>query len=80
MALLLKSAGSHQPTDEPVLINLTDTVPAFASGQFSQIIDFVPVDEQQKQQARERFKVYRQLGFACRNTENLAATESSSTE
>ena len=66
------------PTNRrPILINLTDTVPAFA-GQFSQIIDFVPVEEQQKQLARERFKNCRQLGFVV-NTENLAATESSST-
>jgi DNA polymerase III subunit chi len=47
----------------PILINLTDTVPSFAA-QFSQIIDFVPAEETQKQQARERFKQYRQRQFA----------------
>lgn len=51
------------PTNRrPVLINLTSTVPNFAQ-QFSQIIDFVPSDETLKQQARERYKQYRQLGF-----------------
>jgi len=50
----------------PVLINLTDTVPDFAS-QFSQVIDFVPSDEILKQLARERFKAYRQLGFTVGN-------------
>lgn len=55
------------PTNRrPVLINLTSTVPNFAH-QFSQIIDFVPSDEHLKQNARERFKMYRQLGFQVDN-------------
>lgn len=55
------------PTNRrPILINLTSTVPNFAH-QFSQIVDFVPHDEQLKQSARERFKVYRQLGFQVDN-------------
>ncbi len=45
-----------------VLINQAGTVPAFAH-RFAQIIDFVPADEIQKQQARERYKQYRALGF-----------------
>lgn len=45
-----------------ILINLAETVPAFAH-RFAQIIDFVPADEIQKQQARERYKQYRALGF-----------------
>lgn len=45
-----------------ILINLADTIPAFAN-RFTQIIDFVPADESQKQQARERYKQYRALGF-----------------
>ena len=44
-----------------VLVNLADTVPAFAN-RFNQIIEFVPADAQLKAQARERFKHYRQLG------------------
>lgn len=55
------------PTNRrPILINLTSTVPSFAH-QFSQIIDFVPSDEQLKQAARERFKGYRQNGFQVDN-------------
>ncbi|MEH8019812.1 MULTISPECIES: DNA polymerase III subunit chi [Rheinheimera] len=45
-----------------VLINLADTVPAFAN-RFSHIIEFVPAAEHLKVQARERFKQYRQLGI-----------------
>jgi len=50
----------------PVLINLSTKMPSFAQ-QFSKIIDFVPSDEQLKQQARERFKAYRQAGFVVGN-------------
>lgn len=45
-----------------VLINLADSVPAFAN-RFSQIIEFVPTAGHEKAQARERFKQYRQLGL-----------------
>jgi len=55
------------PTNRrPVLINLTSTVPNFAN-QFSLIVDFVPHDETLKQQARERYKGYRQWGFQVDN-------------
>ena len=45
-----------------VLVNLADSIPAFAN-RFAQIIDLVPADESQKQQARDRYKQYRALGF-----------------
>lgn len=45
-----------------VLINLTSEVPNFAN-QFTYLIDFVPSDEAQKQQARNRFRTCRQWGF-----------------
>jgi DNA polymerase-3 subunit chi len=59
---------SHQAPRgrRPVLINLTNTVPDFAS-QFNLIVDFVPDDEALKQLARERFKACRQLGFQVDN-------------
>ena len=59
---------SHQAPRgrRPVLINLTNTVPDFAS-QFQLIVDFVPDDEALKQLARERFKACRQLGFQVDN-------------
>ena len=50
-----------------VLINLADSIPAFAN-RFAQIIDFVPADESQKQQARDRYKQYRALGFPTLET------------
>jgi DNA polymerase III subunit chi len=53
-----------------VLINLADTIPAFAN-RFAQIIEFVPAAEQLKVQARERFKQYRQLGV---NPQTLTAS------
>ncbi|WP_440876166.1 DNA polymerase III subunit chi [Thalassotalea sp. PLHSN55] len=59
----------------PILINLTSTVPDFAS-QFSHIIDFVPADETLKQQARERFKACRQWGFNV-DTKTLSVKQSS---
>ena len=59
---------SHQAPRgrRPVLINLSSTVPDFAS-QFQLIVDFVPSDEKLKQLARERFKACRQLGFQVDN-------------
>ncbi|MBL4909378.1 MAG: DNA polymerase III subunit chi [Alteromonadaceae bacterium] len=48
-----------------VLINLTDTVPPFAA-QFNRVIDFVPIDETLKQQARQRYRAYQQLAFAVK--------------
>lgn len=44
-----------------VCINLHPQCPQFA-GQFRTLIDFVPAEETQKQQARERYKHYRAAG------------------
>ena len=54
-----------------VLINLSSKVPDFAR-QFSQIIDFVPEQDELKQQARLRYRGYQQLGFSvdtCKATQ-----------
>lgn len=45
-----------------LLINLGAPFPDFATT-FKQVIDFVPVDENLKVLARERYKQYRQIGF-----------------
>ncbi|OTQ78506.1 DNA polymerase III subunit chi [Gilliamella apis] len=45
-----------------LLINLQQQFPEFA-GVYRDIIDFVPVDEQQKSLARERYKAYKEAGF-----------------
>lgn len=45
-----------------ILINLHEQTPQFAVN-FTQIIDFVPTPDDLKQQARERYKHYRQIGL-----------------
>jgi DNA polymerase-3 subunit chi len=45
-----------------ILINLHDQTPPFAIN-FNQVIDFVPHQDDLKQQARERYKHYRQTGL-----------------
>lgn len=47
--------------NRPMLINLQPQAPQFAQ-RAKHIIDFVPADEQGKQQARERYKAYRAQG------------------
>ena len=44
------------------LLNLSDGA-LVASEQFRKIIEIVPVDDKEKEAARERYKTYRQLGF-----------------
>lgn len=48
--------------NRPILINLSDSFPQFAD-RFQQVIDFVPVLEEEKQKARDRYKQYRIAGF-----------------
>ena len=45
-----------------ILISLRPAFADFATA-FTEVIDFVPIDESQKQLARERFKAYRVAGF-----------------
>ncbi|MDC9581878.1 DNA polymerase III subunit chi [Xenorhabdus sp. PR6a] len=51
---------SHAPRD--VLITLLPHFADFATA-FHEVIDFVPIDENLKQLARERYKSYRSVGF-----------------
>lgn len=44
-----------------LLINLRDDLPEQPEA-FRHIVDFVPTDEKQRAQARERFKFYRRMG------------------
>ncbi|MDF2178622.1 DNA polymerase III subunit chi [Aliiglaciecola sp. CAU 1673] len=48
-------------SNKPVLINLASQLPE-GHQRFKRIFDFVPADDQQKQQARERYKQYRGAG------------------
>lgn len=59
--------GKRNAQRRDLLINLQTNVPDFVAG-FNQVIDFVPRDETEKAQARERYKQYRQLGWQL-NTE-----------
>uniref|UniRef100_A0A3B0M056 DNA polymerase III subunit chi n=1 Tax=Arsenophonus endosymbiont of Trialeurodes vaporariorum TaxID=235567 RepID=A0A3B0M056_9GAMM len=45
-----------------ILINLQSTFANFATA-FHEVIDFVPIDENLKQLARERYETYRSMGF-----------------
>ncbi len=55
--------GCQPPANRyQILINLNTAMPAFAVN-FTQIIDFVPDENNLKQQARERYKHYRQTGL-----------------
>ncbi|MGC9404416.1 MULTISPECIES: DNA polymerase III subunit chi [Vibrio] len=51
-----------------IVINLADNNTTFAK-QFSEVVDFVPCEENAKQQARERYKIYRQAGFNLQTIE-----------
>ncbi|MGR6981193.1 DNA polymerase III subunit chi [Testudinibacter sp. P27/CKL/0425] len=54
--------GKRNSQRRDLLISLQHNVPDFVNS-FNTVIDFVPTEEQQKMQARERYKHYRQLGF-----------------
>ncbi|NOI65853.1 DNA polymerase III subunit chi [Vibrio sp. 99-8-1] len=45
-----------------LVINVANDKTNFA-GSFNQVVDFVPCDENAKQLARERYKIYRQAGY-----------------
>ncbi|TDF39312.1 DNA polymerase III subunit chi [Alteromonadaceae bacterium M269] len=50
-------------SNRTVLINLASEAPSF-SRQFRQVFDFVPAEENLKQQARNRYKSYRGAGIS----------------
>ncbi|ABY70083.1 DNA polymerase III subunit chi [Actinobacillus pleuropneumoniae] len=54
--------GKRNAQRRDLLISLQTAVPDFINS-FNQIIDFVPANETEKVQARERYKQYRQLGW-----------------
>ncbi|MDN2480262.1 DNA polymerase III subunit chi [Vibrio agarivorans] len=45
-----------------LVINLAENNTTFAN-KFNEVVDFVPCEEKAKQQARERYKIYRQAGY-----------------
>ena len=62
--------GSNEPPAvvNGVLINLCDEVPAFFS-RFNRVAEVVSGDETARQQARQRYKFYRERGYALETHE-----------
>ncbi|OOF50575.1 DNA polymerase III subunit chi [Rodentibacter genomosp. 1] len=60
--------GKRNAQRRDLLINLQKDVPEF-SHSFTQLIDFVPVEDDQKEQARVRYKQLRMQGWQL-STEN----------
>lgn len=58
--LLTADAAASSETD--VLLNLTDTVPDHFA-RYERLLEIVPQDEAGKEQARERYRFYRERGY-----------------
>ncbi|WP_028023609.1 DNA polymerase III subunit chi [Enterovibrio calviensis] len=58
-------SGVRHSGHRNVLINLAEEAAIFAPS-FAQVVDFVPCEETLKQQARERYKIYRMAGRQMR--------------
>jgi len=54
--------GSENPEGRDVLINLTQQ-PVQEPGRFKRLLEIVPEGEQQRMASRQKFRVYRDLGF-----------------
>ena len=63
------SHAVHEPEGRyDVLINLSFQLPSF-HGQFDRIVEIVTADTSIRQQARERYALYRQLGYPLQTHE-----------
>ena len=62
--------GKRNAQRRDLLISLQTQIPEFVTS-FNQVIEFVPVNETEKAQARERYKQYRQQGWQL-STEQVA--------
>lgn len=54
--------ATNYTNDESVMLNLSQEVPAF-SNQFERILEIVGDDQHQRQQARQRYKYYRDHSY-----------------
>lgn len=54
--------GKRNAQRRDLLISLQTQIPDYVAV-FNHVIEFVPVDETEKAQARERYKQYRQMGW-----------------
>lgn len=62
--------GKRNAQRRDLLISLQQAIPEYVAS-FMQVIEFVPIHEADKTQARERYKQYRQMGWQL-STETLA--------
>ena len=62
--------GKRNAQRRDLLISLQQAIPEYVAS-FTQVIEFVPIQETEKAQARERYKQYRQMGWQL-STETLA--------
>ena len=62
----------EEPVHDQVLLNLRDERPAFF-GRFERLIEIVSVDADDRLRARERYKFYRDRGYAIRTHDLNAA-------
>lgn len=60
--------GIRPSWNRQLVINLADNATTFAQ-QFTEVVDFVPCEENAKQLARERYKLYRQAGYQLQTVE-----------
>jgi len=61
-SVLLLERGAALDTHFPVLVNLADDVPA-GFEQFARVIEVVSTDEQERSQARQRWRHYTERGY-----------------
>lgn len=66
-AILLDCAGENLQQDD-ILINLQNQQPPFFS-RFRHLVEIVGKDESERLSARQRFKFYRDRGYAIRTTD-----------
>jgi len=60
--------GVKPSWNRQLVINLADNHTTFANA-FAEVVDFVPCEENAKQLARERYKLYRQAGYQLQTIE-----------
>lgn len=60
--------GVKPSWNRQLVINLADNHTTFANA-FAEVVDFVPCEENAKQSARERYKLYRQAGYNLQTIE-----------
>lgn len=67
-AIEIGHCGVKPTWNRQLAINLADNHTTFAKA-FAEVVDFVPNEENAKQRARERYKLYRQAGYQLQTIE-----------